>query len=130
MRPSSSQTRRTIIPVMAVLALVAGLFAALAAAPPNARADGRYGLLGTSLAYDHGPVGASTILDGLENNTPNTSQQNWMAWVRNDTKLNKMSIPGSHDSFAYHGGPSPRTQGICRPTAATSSCATWTRTPA
>lgn len=113
MRPSSSQTRRTIIPVMAVLALVAGLFAALAAAPPNARADGRYGLLGTSLAYDHGPVGASTILDGLENNTPNTSQQNWMAWVRNDTKLNMMSIPGTHDSFAYHGGPSPRTQGIC-----------------
>jgi hypothetical protein len=110
---TTSPTRRVALPVAAVLALIAGVLAAVAATPPTARADGRYGLLGTSLAYDHGPVGASTILDGLENNTPNTSQQNWMAWVRNDIRLNKMSIPGSHDSFAYNGGSSPRTQGLC-----------------
>lgn len=73
----------------AMLALVA--LSSLLLPPASATAGGRY--------YN-------------SDSTIDTSHPDWMRWIPDHHSLAELSIPGTHDTMADNGGPSPETQGL------------------
>lgn len=66
-------------------------------------------------ASQPGAVHFSTPYVDNTNSTVSSERKlaDWMSWVPDTAKLGEMSIPGTHDSAALHGGPVTQTQVLC-----------------
>ena len=78
-------------PIHKLISLLLALTAMTAAPPASADDD--------TLSY-----GNST--------TPQTVHADWMKWVPDNTPLNILSVPGTHDTMSLYGGSIPETQDL------------------
>ena len=55
---------------------------------------------------------ATPFFDNKSDTSP-SAQPSWMSWVPDSVAISRLSIPGTHDSVAIHGGDAAQTQALC-----------------
>lgn len=107
-----SSMRRGRLPrlIVSLVLTVASTTAVLAVSAAPAHADASYPGNGSFYDWSSGTDHRSS---SLYQDREAAKQPDWMKWVKDDTGLAEMSIPGTHDSMAAHGGDDPQTQGLC-----------------